>query len=108
MTKYMALVSIVMFAATLSGCGEGDSTGTGPSDPDTASSAPTDTAAPSALTTGSGGIDHAQDIKEFELKRSLSGVESLIEDLKAKGADISELEAKKKALEQELGAFKSG
>ncbi len=108
MRKYISLVSIVMFAATLSGCGEQDSTGTEPSDTDTASSAPTDTPATSALVTGSGGIDHAQDIKEFELKRSLSGVESLIEDLRAKGADIGELEAKKKDLEQELGAFKSG
>jgi len=109
MKKYTSLVSIVMFAATLSGCGEQQSTSTEPSDAgSTSGAAATDTAATSAPVTGSGGIDHAQDIKEFELKRSLSGVESLIEDFKAKGADISELEAQKKDLEQKLGAFKSG
>lgn len=108
MKKYPSLVSIMMFAATLSGCGEQQSTGTQPSDAaSTSGAAATNTA--SAPVTGSGGIDHTRDIMEFELKRSLSGVESLIEELKAKGADISEeLEAKKKDLEQKLAAFKSG
>lgn len=101
MKQYMSLVSVMIFAATLSGCGEQKDTGTEASD--TAS-----TAATSAPATGSGGVDHMQDIKEFELKRSLSGVESLIEDFKAKGADVSELEAQKKDLEQKLGALKSG
>ncbi|MGH8657719.1 MAG: hypothetical protein ACREV4_04335 [Gammaproteobacteria bacterium] len=109
MKEYTSLVSVLMFAATLSGCGEQRSTSTEPSDAgSTSSAATTDTAVNSAPVTGSGSIDHARDIKEFELKRSLSGVESLIEDFKAKGADISDLEAQKKDLEQELGAFKSG
>jgi len=109
MTKYNNLVSVVMFAATLSGCGEQQSTSTEPS---AAGSTPGATATGTAVTSapmrGSGGIDHTQDIKEFELKRSLSGVESLIEDFKAKGADISQLEAQKNDLEQKLEAVKGG
>lgn len=110
MKKYTNLVSMLMFAATLSGCGEQQRTSTEPSAAGSTSGATaTDTAATSAPVTGSGGIDHTRDIMEFELKRSLSGVESLIEELKAKGADISEeLEAQKKDLEQKLAAFKSG
>lgn len=102
MTKYTSLASIVIFGIALSACGEQTNTGVGPGD--AGGSSP----AGDAAATAPGGIDHAQDIREFDLKRSLSGVESLIEDLEAKGADTSDLETKKKELEQQLAAFQSG
>lgn len=50
-------------------------------------------------------INHARDLQEFELKKSLSGVESLIGDLKAKGVDVSKYEAQKADLEKKLKAL---
>lgn len=47
-------------------------------------------------------IDHSRDEAEFRIKQSLAGVESLIEDIKAAGGDVSGLEAQKAELENEL------
>lgn len=50
-------------------------------------------------------INHARDLQEFELKKSLSGLESLIGDLKDKGVDVSKYEAQKADLEKKLKAL---
>jgi hypothetical protein len=47
-------------------------------------------------------IDHSKDEQEFRIKKSLAGVESLIEDVKAAGGDVSDLEAQKADLEKQL------
>ncbi len=53
----------------------------------------------------SGVIDHSQDEKEFELRKSLYGVESLIEHYEKEGYDTAELEEQKAQLEAELDAL---
>ena len=47
-------------------------------------------------------VDHTMDEIEFELKRSINGLERMIEHYKKEGFDYSELEKKKKELEKEL------
>jgi len=63
-----------------------------------------DTAASDASAAASIGnqVDHTQDEAEFELKKQLAGVESLIEDYKEAGHDTAELENKKQELEKKL------
>jgi hypothetical protein len=46
--------------------------------------------------------DHAQDLKEFRLRSSLSGVERMIEQYKKDGYDTSDLESRKAELENQL------
>jgi len=53
----------------------------------------------------SGVIDHTRDAKEFELRRSLWGVESRIEMYKASGYDTAELQAERTKLITELRAL---
>jgi len=47
-------------------------------------------------------VDHTMDEMEFELKRSINGLERMIEQYKEEGFDYSDLEKKKKELEKEL------
>jgi hypothetical protein len=107
MKRHLNLVGVLMFAATFSSCEEQQGTSTEPAGSTPGVTTPDASVTPAPMPE-IGGIDHARDIKEFELKRSLSGVESLIEDLKAKGADTSELEAQKKDLEQKLAEVQGG
>lgn len=99
-----SVLSAVMLVGglLLAGCGgqEESSTGTA-GDTSQATSA-------AAGAKSAGGIDHDRDIKEFELKRSLSGVEDLIEDYKAKGLDVGELEKRKAELAKQLEALTKG
>lgn len=54
-------------------------------------------------------IDHSQDEKEFELRKSLSGVESLIQDLEAQGEEVSdELRQRRAELEKQLQQLTQG
>lgn len=53
-------------------------------------------------------VDHTMDEIEFELKRSLGGVERMIEQYKEEGIDTAELEARKKELEKKLKELVSG
>ena len=50
-------------------------------------------------------IDHTRDEKEFVLKRSLWGVEAMIEDYKKNGYDTTDLENQKAELENKLNAL---
>lgn len=50
-------------------------------------------------------VDHTKDEMEFNLKRSLWGVESMLEDYKQKGLDTAELEQQKAELEKELSTL---
>jgi hypothetical protein len=54
------------------------------------------------LPSGPGVIDHSQDEREFELRRSLAGTERMIEQYRKDGYDTSELEARKAELEKKL------
>lgn len=47
-------------------------------------------------------VDHTMDEMEFKLKRSINGLERMIEQYKEEGFDFSEMEKKKKELEKEL------
>lgn len=51
---------------------------------------------------GPGVIDHTQDEREFELRRSLAGTERMIQQYREDGHDTSELEARKAELEKKL------
>lgn len=56
--------------------------------------------APSKLAHGV--IDQTQNEKEFKLRRSLWGVQTLIDDYKKHGYDTSRLETRKAELQQQL------
>lgn len=47
-------------------------------------------------------VDHTLDEAEFELRRSINGLERIIESYKEQGVDTSEAEAEKSKLEKEL------
>ena len=53
-------------------------------------------------------VDHTRDEKEFEIRRSIGGVESMIKSYKEQGQDTAELEAKLEGLKKELQALVSG
>ena len=53
-------------------------------------------------------IDHAKDAKEFRIRRSLAGVESLIEDYKAAGHSTDKLEAQREKLQKKLAEITGG
>jgi hypothetical protein len=57
---------------------------------------------------GSMFVDHTRDIKEFQLRRSLFGVESLIENNKQKGIDTKELESQRDDLVKQIKDLISG
>src|SRR5690606_35093147 len=57
---------------------------------------------------GSMFVDHARDIKEFQLRRSLFGVESLIENNKQQGIDTKELESQRDDLVKQIKELISG
>lgn len=54
---------------------------------------------------GSGVIDHTRDAKEFELRRSLWGVESMIELYQQNGHDTADLQAQRSKLIADLKAL---
>lgn len=47
-------------------------------------------------------VDHTLDEAEFELRRSINGLERIIESYKEQGVDTSEAEAEKSKLEKQL------
>lgn len=47
-------------------------------------------------------VDHSKDVKEFELRRSIAGKESLIEHYKENGWDTAELEKELQELQNKL------
>jgi hypothetical protein len=57
---------------------------------------------------GSMFVDHTRDIKEFQLRRELSGVESLIENNKQQKLDTSELEARRDELVKQIKDLLAG
>lgn len=59
--------------------------------------------AESVLRTGT--IDHTRDAKEFELRRSLWGVDTMIEDYEKNGHETAELRAQRSKLIGELKAL---
>ncbi len=72
---------------------------------------PAATPAPMAKAAGnevSGVIDHSRDEIEFRLRRSLAGVERMIEQYTADGYATAELEKSKAQISSELEKFMSG
>jgi hypothetical protein len=57
---------------------------------------------------GSMFVDHTRDLKEFELRRSLFGVESLIEINKQQKLDTKELESQRAELVKQIKDLISG
>lgn len=53
-------------------------------------------------------IDHTRDLKEFRIRKSLAGVEALIEDYKAAGRSTDDLEAQRDELQKKLAALTAG
>src|SRR5690554_686657 len=47
-------------------------------------------------------VDHSRDEKEFEIRRAISGVESMIKNYKEQGMDTADLEKQLNDLKQEL------
>jgi hypothetical protein len=106
MKKYLIAVSLGAMAAA--GCSQDKGAPAAPGGgADTgAASAAAEQAPPmaeSVLRTGV--IDHSRDVKEFELRRSLWGVEDLIAQYKQNGHDTRELEAQRAKLIADLKAL---
>lgn len=53
-------------------------------------------------------VDHSRDEKEFELRRSINGVKSMIETAKEEGQDVSEQESRLAELEKQLQELLGG
>lgn len=97
---------LVAAMALLGGCGD-DGGGSAPAPAPTAAPAEAAAAAPASARSADPGyevkvIDHARDEVEFGIRRSLGGVEAMLEDAKANGWDTAELEQQKARLEKEL------
>ena len=67
-----------------------------------AAAAPANATGPFASKLAHGVIDQTRNAKEFRIRRSLWGVQSLIDDYQKHGYDTSRLEARKNKLEQQL------
>lgn len=72
------------------------------------SAAPVTNATVTKEVDGSLFIDHTRDIKEFQLRRSLFGVESLIENNKQLKLDTKELESQRDDLVKQIKKLISG
>lgn len=105
MSKFLSIA--ILTAALIAGCSDDKSApaGTGAAAPPAAAPAVIDVPPMAESDFASGVIDHARDEKEFELRRSIWGVESLIEHYRNEGYDTSELEAQKAALAGKLKAL---
>ena len=102
----MQRLLMVMAAAALMLTGCSDDKAGGTAMKEKAPAAPATAAAPAAPAKPklpAGAIDHTRDVKEFELRRSLGGVERMISTYEEAGHDTTELKARKAKLEQELG-----
>jgi len=53
-------------------------------------------------------VDHTRDEKEFELRRSISGVQSMIDNAKQAGQNTAELEARLGELQKQLKDLLAG
>ena len=107
--KIMKLMLLATLALMLSACGEDKtadkaSTEAAPAaESAMAEAAPMVSAEESAMT-----IPHANDEAEFELRRSIGGLDRMIEQYTADGHATDELEAQKAALTESLNALMSG
>ncbi len=116
----MKNIFVTLFIAGLvTGCGGDDAdqskTAAATAPAETASSAPAVAEGPGEISPGVykliDGImivDHARDEKEFELRRSISSVESLLESAKKAGQDTAELQARLGELQKQLKDLLAG
>lgn len=100
--RVMKLTLLAIVALFLSACGD-----------DKASSSVTAPKADSSMAKSSapmasGMIDHSRDAAEFELRRSIGGLDRMIEQYTADGYAIDELEAQKAELSASLDSLLSG
>ena len=103
--RILKLTMLAIIALALSACGDDKaaSTASGEAAP-AADSSMSDSSAPMA----SGMIDHSRDAVEFELRRSIGGLDRMIEQYTADGHATDELEAQKAELSASLDALMSG
>ena len=93
------IIAVFVMCFILSGCDKGQDTS------GSMEKAPSQSSQKSMSSGSNMAIDHSADEKEFNLKRSLWGVEAMIEDYKANGYDTADLEKQKADLEKELKAM---
>jgi hypothetical protein len=103
----LLVVTVAAAGLILAGCSDDEMGDAGMSAKDKAAAAVAgtarpQTAMPAARKLPAGAIDHSRDEKEFELRRSLGGVERMISTYEASGYDTAELKARKAELEQSL------
>ena len=107
------LLIMMCVAVLISGCGEDEkskpasATATTKSSPAESAAIPVGPAVSKKID-GIMIVDHARDEKEFELRRSISGVVSMINTNKEQGLDTAELEAQLTELQKQLKALISG
>ena len=117
--KYLALAASVAVLAACSGEQSSAPTGqqaaeepAGAADSAPAAQAPemaaSEPEAPAEPVSAGEMVDHGADVMEFEIKKALAGVESLIEDYTEEGIDTAELEEKKDELMAELEQLQNG
>jgi hypothetical protein len=102
------LIIIAFSGMALAACSGGDSGSGAPATAPAAAAAPAPAAMPSAAEFASGVIDHSRDEKEFELRRTLGGVDRMIEQYKADGYDTTDLQSQKAELEASLSQLLNG
>lgn len=112
MKRQAALVLFAVGVIGVAGCGEDAGTGPEASAPAPAAEQPAagESALEGASATAENGtfdyafevIDHSKDEREFEIRKTLNGVEAMLEDARANGWDTAELEQQKTELEQQL------
>lgn len=109
MRNLFVMVCIIIFAA---GCGdEGNESQSTPATSATtgsSSSTPADQItippgpAVSKMIDGISIVDHSRDEKEFELRRSIGGIKSIIANYREQGLDTADLEARLAELQKQL------
>jgi hypothetical protein len=112
-TKRWISASVLAFAALLAGCGKEEAQPEQQSPvavPQEEVTAPErETVAPETMEARpvpqTRGIKPARNEQESEIRKSLSSVEALIQDLKAASEDVKELESRKAKLESQLKAL---
>lgn len=104
------LFILICIAVFITGCGdEGDESRPQSTSATTTSSSTSELFAPIPLGPGVSKmidsisiVDHNRDEKEFELRRSIGGIESMIQSYKEQGLDTVELEAQLSELRKQL------
>lgn len=109
--RMIKIAILAIIALLMSACGD-DKTASAPATESTtmSESAMAETSSDSMASEEEYGltIDHAADVAEFELRRSIGGLERMIEQYTADGYATDELEAEKAELSAKLNTVMEG